>query len=77
MTEQAEKSIRFYEWEGDACRIHECLDGSCTADLYRSGQGLVAVSANDVIYGGKEIGEKKYKELVLEEIALAKKRSNS
>ena len=77
MNEEPNKTIRYFEWECDACRVIEYANGRVTADLYRGGKGLIEVNSCDVIWGGKEIGEKSYKELVLEEIAMNRNSGDS
>lgn len=76
MPEQSAISIHFYDWEGDACRVHTYPNGLRTADLYRSGEGLVKVEAIDVVLGSKRINEANYKELVMEKILIAKNKGN-
>jgi|CXWL01.1.fsa_nt_gi L-rhamnose isomerase len=71
---QNKVSISYYNWEGDACRVHEDAKGNLTADIYRAGKGTLPVSPTDVMFNSREIGEDEYKELVLEEIAISKKR---
>jgi len=69
-------STRFYRWDGDPCRIHSHANGDLTADLYRGGKGHVPVGPVDILFGGSEISESMYQELVLEEIELNKRREN-
>jgi len=70
MTKKSKPSIRYYSWEGDACRVHEDEMGKLTADIYRSGKGHLPVSANEVMFSSRKISESEYKEIVLEEIEL-------
>lgn len=70
MSTETKEKIRYYDWEGDACRVIKNSYGNINADLYRSGKGLIDVNPSDVVYRGKQIGEKTYKELVMLEIEL-------
>lgn len=72
MATPAETSVKYYNWEGDACRVHTHADGSITADIYRGGKGVLPVDVSDVIFSAGEISEAMYKQLVREEIALRK-----
>jgi hypothetical protein len=71
------KSINYYSWEGDACRVIEDVSGNITADIYRGGKGLLSVNPTDVTFNGSKINELQYKELVREEIALSRKKTDS
>lgn len=71
------KSISYYSWEGDACRVVEDVNGNITADIYRGGKGLLSVNPTDVMFNGSKINEIQYKELVREEIALRRRKVNS
>lgn len=71
------KSISYYSWEGDACRVVENENGNITADIYRGGKGLLSVNPTDVMFNGSKINEIQYKELVREEIALRRRKVNS
>ncbi len=73
-TKPTDVTVRFYNWEGDAGRIHTHVDGTMKADLYRGGKGVIPIDATDLLFDGKEISEDMYKELVLEEIALRKRK---
>jgi len=61
------KSVRYFCWEGDACRIHADLSGGWTGDLYRGGKGHLPVSPVGILFGAREIGRDEYDELVGEE----------
>lgn len=74
MTEADEAWVRFFNWEGDACRLHLHANGAMTADLYRAGKGVVPILISDVLDGAREINEEDYKDLVQEEIALHRRR---
>jgi hypothetical protein len=73
MTEP-ETSIRYYNWEGHACRVYKHANGNTTADIYRGGQGVLPVEPTDVEFEATPISEKAYQELVLEEIDLHKRK---
>jgi hypothetical protein len=62
--------IRYFSWEGDACRLHEHADGSQTADIYRAGRGILSISPADLFFCASEIGYGRYRALVEEEDAL-------
>ena len=67
--------IRYFNWEGDACRLHEQKDGSQTADIYRAGRGILSISPADLLFCAPEIGYARYGELVEEEDALSQRRA--
>ena len=54
----------FYDWDGDAARLHRHANGDVSADVYRQRRGYVAVSVNDVEWDGVEISEARFNELV-------------
>jgi hypothetical protein len=68
------RRTRYFNWEGDACRLHEQKDGSQTADIYRAGRGILPISPADLFFCASEIGYGRYKELVEEEDALSEPR---
>ncbi len=70
MTETSAVSIRYYNWEGDACRVYCHENGDMTADIYRPGEGPLETEPGHIIYGSRPIGESEYKEMVLRKIAL-------
>lgn len=67
--------IRYFAWEGDACRLHEQPDGSQMADIYRAGRGILPISPADLLFCASEIGYARYGELVEEEDALFERRA--
>lgn len=75
MSKKSKPSIRYYSWEGDACRVHEDEMGDMTADIYRAGVGTLPVKPYDVIDNSRQISEKEYKEIVREEIEYHKKKT--
>ncbi len=75
MADEKILNIRYYRWEGDACRLIEYENGVVAADLYRAGKGNILINKSDIICDGVPISEEKYKELVLEEIALNKNKN--
>lgn len=77
MSNTSEVSISYYSWEGDACRLHEHPNGDMTADIYRAGEGVLPINVTDILFGAKRISEEAYKELVLEEIALSKRKGQA
>jgi hypothetical protein len=77
MTKTPEVITSFYNWEGDACRLHEHADGQETADLYRGGKGLLPINPSDIHFCATEISEATYQELVLEEIARRKRKGQA
>jgi hypothetical protein len=74
MAKSSDIMTSFYDWEGDACRLHEHANGDLTADIYRAGRGTLPISPTDLQFHASEINETRYKELVQEEIALSKHR---
>jgi hypothetical protein len=62
-----EPSTRYYNWEDDACRVHDDGEGKETADIYRAGKGLLPVSPTDVTFKGIQIRREAYDRLVAEE----------
>lgn len=72
---QDSQNIRFFRWDGDACRVYLGENGEILADLYRAGKGNVPISETDLWWNGVEISEAMYKELVLEEIRIAQKKA--
>lgn len=70
-------ATKFYEWEGDACRVHEDEIGNLTADIYRGGVGFIPMPASDVIWKSKSISEQQYKKLVTEEITRNHRANNN
>lgn len=73
MAKKLKPSIRYYSWEGDACRVHENEIGDMNADIYHAGRGTVPVKPYDVIDNSRQISEAEYKEIVLEDIEYYKK----
>ena len=57
----------FYEWEGDACRLHVQTNGAMTADIYRGGKGILPISIMEIFFCSAQISEARYKKLVKEE----------
>jgi hypothetical protein len=64
---------RYFNWEGDACQLHELENGDQSADIYRAGKGLLPTAPADLLFKAKEISATAYQELVNEEIALNKR----
>lgn len=65
--------IRYYDWEGDACRvIEDTTTGDLLAELYRGGIGYIPTNYADILYSARPISEDEHKELVLLEISLSK-----
>jgi hypothetical protein len=60
---------RYYEWEGDACRLHEKKNGDQCADIYRGGRGLLPIDPTDLSFNAKHIGHASYQRLVREQKA--------
>jgi hypothetical protein len=60
---------RYYEWEGDACRLHQKQNGDEFADIYRGGRGLLPIDPTDLSFKAKQIGRASYQKLVREEKA--------
>ena len=54
---------RYYDWEGEACRLHKKENGDQVADLYRGGRGLVRVSPTDLHLNARPIGRACYQQL--------------
>lgn len=75
MPKKLKPSIRYYSWEGDACRVMEDEMGNLDADIYRAGVGTLPVKPYDVIDNSRQISEEKYKEIVLKEIEYHKKKT--
>ena len=69
-TNRLKTRIRYFAWEGDACRLHELDNGDQSADIYRAGKGLLPISPTDLLFKATEISHAHYQELVDEEIAL-------
>ena len=66
----------YYEWEGDACRIHTTRKGQLTADIYRAGRGIVPVAVVDVEWDGFRVSEPAYMRLIALDDALKNKAEN-
>jgi hypothetical protein len=60
---QPKSRTRYYEWEGEACRLHKKENGDEVADLYRGGRGLVRVSPTDLHLSARPIGPACYQQL--------------
>jgi hypothetical protein len=46
---------RYFNWEGDACQLHELENGDQTADIYRAGKGFLSTAPTDLLFKAKEI----------------------
>jgi len=66
---------RYYNWEGNACCLHEKENGDQVADIYRAGKGLLSIDSTDLRFSGKQIGPTAQQELVDEEITLHRRKS--
>jgi hypothetical protein len=53
----------YYDWEGEACRLHKKGNGDEVADLYRGGRGLVRISPTDLHLNARPIGRAGYQQL--------------
>jgi len=61
-------TTRYFVWDSEPARMHYKPNGDVSADVYRSGLGIVRVEPTAVYYGSHEISKARYKALVLEEI---------
>lgn len=68
-------SIRYFNWEGDACRVYDDENGIETADIYICGKGLQPIDSTEILFGAQRISEEMYKELVRSNIALEQNQS--
>jgi hypothetical protein len=59
-------TTRYYHCEGSPARIHEDELRDLTADIYRSGKGIVAVDPTYVYYNSFPISRERYNDLVRE-----------
>ncbi len=60
----------YYCFERSPARVHKDELGDLTGDVYRSGQGIVAVDPTYVYYHSFPISRARYNELVREEESL-------
>lgn len=59
--------IGFYSLYDEPCRIYEDEEtGLICAERYYKGKGFVDILVSDVMWRGKQISEKAFKQLVLE-----------
>lgn len=75
MKKEQKQNIRYFDWDGYACRLIKDEQGDTVADIYRAGRGHLPIRESDVMFNGVSISEEQYKELVLDEIALHKNKS--
>jgi hypothetical protein len=61
---EPEVGIRYYEWNGVPCRVHNSESGDVTADMYYAEFGHVWVEPKPIEDGSFEIGRDRYDELV-------------
>ncbi len=54
----------YYDSDDEPCRVHRDENGCLTGDAYRSGRGIVAISAFDISENGFLISRARYEELV-------------
>ena len=70
-------AIRYFIWDGDACRLYCHANGDLTADIYRAGKGALPIQAVELLTEAREISEQRYRDLVQEEIMLGRKKAKS
>jgi len=54
----------YYDWDGAACRLHRHDNGNVTADVFRGGKGLIAMSAATIEWEGAPISAATYHTMV-------------